>query len=185
MKSKLVTRIWLSFLLVVLSWVGLIVGVMLSLSVLARCNPHPSEFFLEKMLMLIFACASSSTLLAFYLYLGPLILLGSSVIRCKSPARHAVVQTIACFGFGVFNILFFFMPCRGEGAAYFAVILFSPIFIGAAIAWIEAKKSLSLRKLSAAILAMFVVLYALVATISWIDGRFHKEPSTSTPQRTI
>jgi hypothetical protein len=39
--------------------------------------------------------------------------------------------------------------------------------------------------LSAVILAMFVIFYTLVATISSIDRRFHKVPSTSTTQGTI
>jgi hypothetical protein len=74
---------------------------------------------------------------------------------------------------------------RGDGEATMVAILLFPIFLGAAIAWIEAKKSLSLRKLSAVILAMFVIFYTLVATISSIDRRFHKVPSTSTTQGTI
>ena len=181
MKSKLVTRIWLFLLLVVLSWVGVTVGVMLSVTVLALCYPDALAVLVGVIIM-CGAFGSSSVFPAFYVYLGPLILLVSSVIRCKSPARHAVFQTIACVGIGIHNLGFF---VRGDGEATMVAILLFPIFLGAAIAWIEAKKSLSLRKLSAAILAMFVVLYALVATISWIDGRFHKEPSTSTPQRTI
>ena len=167
------TRIWLSLLLVVLSWVGFTVGVMLSLFVLALCAPEALMALFSSMIMVAVIGAvfgSSSTLPNFYGYLGPLILLVSSVVRCKSPARHAVVQTIACVGFGVFSVSLL-MPCIGEAAILFA-----------AIALIEAKKNLSLRKLSAVIVAMFVVLYALVATISWIEGRFHKAPSTSTTQ---
>jgi hypothetical protein len=195
MKSRIFTRIWLFLLLVVLSWIGFIVGFFLTTFIILQFYSLDDlmifcsvQLNINRIVMEGIWGKSPTvpdfTVPDFSPYSGALILLVSSLVRCKSPARHAVVQTIACFGFGIIIALKLFMP-QGEGGATFFGIFIATTLLGAAIAWIEAKKNLSLRKLSAVILAMFVVLYALAATISLIDGRFHKAPSTSTTQGTI
>jgi hypothetical protein len=100
MKEKNKTRMKLAFLLLVLSLFAVTIGatlVGLGAHIL-QFGLHAPEWWGWGGSVLVCGLAGIWTC-----FVGVLILLVSSVVRCKAPARHAVVQTLSAVLFGILS----------------------------------------------------------------------------------